>query len=80
MSKSIVRFVSTKGYMDTDEVPFFCLHGKAEVVVECEDKELLEELKNLPSDYLQPRLKDIKEYLKSRDIGYMEYFKGTTQV
>lgn len=58
---------------------FFCLHGRKEVVIECSN-ELKEILRNLPSDYLQPRLKDIKKYLDSIEIKYIENFKGTTIV
>jgi hypothetical protein len=78
-----VKFVSAKPYLNApDEVfnkVFFCLQGRKEVVIECSD-ELKETLKNLPSDYLQPRLKDIKEYLNTQGIPFVEDYKGTTIV
>jgi hypothetical protein len=78
-----VKFVSARPYLNApDEIfnkLFFCLQGRKEVAVECSD-ELKEQLKNLPSDYLQPRLKDIKEYLNSKGIPFVEDYKGTTTV
>ena len=56
-----------------------CLHGRKEVVVECEEP-LLTILKNLPSEYLQPRLNDIKKYLDDNSIPYIEDFKSTSKV
>lgn len=79
----IVKFVSAKPYLNvSDEVfnkLFFCLHGRREVVVICSD-ELKSTLKNLDSDYLQPRLKDIKSHLDSINISYIEDFTNTTTV
>lgn len=78
-----IRFESTKNYLNsTDEEfkkEFFCLHGRKEVMVICE-QELKETLRNLDSDYLQPRLKDIKKYLDDNNISYIEDFKNTTKV
>ncbi len=83
MSKEIVKFVSAKPYLNVSMEEFakvfFCLHGRKEVVILCSD-ELKETLKNLPSDYLQPRLKDIKSYLDSQGISYEENFANTTTV
>lgn len=80
MEKEIVKFVSMKPYLNGnyDDI-FFCLHGRKEVVVLCSN-ELKEILKNLPSDYLQPRLIDIKKYLNSVGISYIEDFSNTTTV
>lgn len=78
-----VKFVSARPYLNApDEIfnkLFFCLQGRKEVAVECSD-ELKQTLKNLPSDYFQPRLKDIKEYLTSQGIPFIEDYKGTTTV
>jgi|LakMenE18May11ns_1017448.scaffolds.fasta_scaffold7569193_1 hypothetical protein len=83
MKNEIVQFVSAKPYLNCSDEEFnkvfFCLHGRKEVVVEC-SSELKEILKNLPSDYLQPRLIDIKDYLNKNGIGYIENFKNTTIV
>ena len=83
MKKEIVKFVSAKPYLNvSDEVfnkLFFCLHGRKEVVVLCSE-ELKCILKNLPSDYLQPRLIDIKKYLDSVGVKYVEDFSNTTVV
>ena len=88
MEEEIVQFVSTKLYFTPGPIKsqktdlsklFFCLHGRREVVVLCSDK-LKETLKNLPSDYFQPRLKDIKQYLISQNIQFIENFKDTTTV
>ena len=83
MKKEIVKFVSTKPYLNVSDEEFdkifFCLQGRKEVVVLCSD-ELLEEIKNLPSDYLQPRLKDIKKYLDKQGIKYVEDYSNTTTV
>ncbi len=85
----MVKFVSTKfpkggiSILDKllieDEDLFFCLHGRKEVVVECDSK-LKETLRNLPSEYIQPRLKDIKKYLTDNNIPFIEDFKGTSVV
>jgi len=81
--KEVVKFVSAKPYLNvSDDVfnkLFFCLHGRKEVVVLCSN-ELIEKLKNLKSDYLQPRLKDIKKYLNEQGIEYLEDFSDTTIV
>jgi hypothetical protein len=78
----IVKFVSAKSYLNT-QLPkglFFCLSGRKEVVVLCSD-ELKETLRELPSEYLQPRLKDIKAYLDKQGIKHVtEDLKNTTQV
>lgn len=78
-----VQFVSARPYLNISDDEFvklfFCLHGRKEVVILCDD-ELKEVLRNLPSDYLQPRLKDIKEYLDKQGIEYTENFKGTLTV
>lgn len=83
MTNEIVKFVSAKPYLNaSNEVfnkIFFCLHGKKEVVVECSE-ELKYTLKNLPSEYLQPRLVDIKAYLNTNSIKYEENFANTTIV
>jgi len=83
MEKEVVKFVSAKPYINvSDEVfnkLFFCLHGRKEVVVLC-STELKEILKNLPSDYLQPRLIDVKYYLNTVDIPYIEDFSNTKTV
>lgn len=83
MENEIVEFVSAKPYLNvSDEVfdkLFFCLHGKKEVVVLCSEQ-LKHILKNLPSDYLFPRLIDIKAYLNSVGIKYVEDFSKTTTV
>ena len=79
----VVQFVSAKPYLNvSDEIfnnLFFCLHGRREVVVLC-SYELKEKLRNLPSDYTQPRLKDIKEYLDKNGYEYLENFKNTTTI
>lgn len=78
-----VRFESTRELMKQRDIDFnkifFCLHGRKEIVVECSN-ELKDKLRDLPSEYLQPRLKDIKKYLDSQGIEYAENFKGTTRV
>ena len=83
MKKEIVKFVSAKPYLNvSDDIfnkLFFCLHNRKEVVVLCSD-ELKNILKNLPSDYLQPRLIDIKNYLNSIGIEYIEDFSNTTNI
>lgn len=83
MSKETVFFVSAKPYVNSPNDIFdkllFCLHGRKEVVIICSD-ELKEVLKALPSDYLQPRLVDIKAYLNSVGIEYKEDFTNTTTV
>lgn len=83
MESKTVQFASAKPYLNVSDEEFnklfFCLHGRREVVVLC-DKELKETLKNLPSDYLQPRLKDIKAYLDTNNIPYIEDFTNTTTV
>lgn len=83
MSKEVVNFVSAKPYLNVSDEEFdklfFCLHGRKEVVVLC-SSELKEKLKNLPSDYLQPRLIDIKKYLNNIGIEYTENFSNTTIV
>jgi hypothetical protein len=83
METEIVKFVSAKPYLNvSDEIfnnLFFCLHGRKEVVVLC-SPQLKETLKNLPSNYLQPKLKDIKNYLDSVNIKYTEDFFNTTTV
>ncbi len=83
MKKEVVRFVSAKPYLNVSDEEFnklfFCLHGRKEVVVLC-STELKEILKNLPSDYLQPRLIDIKNYLNNAGITYIEDFSNTTTV
>ena len=83
MEKEIVKFVSAKPYLnasnDVFNKLFFCLHGRKEVVVLC-SSELKNILKNLPSDYLQPRLIDIKNYLDKNEIEYTEDFSNTTIV
>ena len=35
---------------------------------------------NLPSDYFQPKLIDIKNYLKSNNIDFIEDYNNTTIV
>ena len=79
----MVEFVSAKPYLNCSQEEFnkiyFCLHGRKEVVILCSD-ELKQILSSLPSDYLQPRLKDIKKYLDSNNIKYTENFKNTTKV
>lgn len=81
MKKEIVKFVSAKPYLDIPDEDFkkifFCLHGRKEVVVEC-SSELKEILRNLPSDFLQPRLGDIRKYLDKAGINYIEAFSNTT--
>jgi hypothetical protein len=81
--KEVVRFVSAKPYLNCSDKLFnslfFCLHGRKEVVVLCSD-ELKHILKNLPSNYLQPRLSDIKSYLISNNIKFTEDFTNTTIV
>lgn len=83
MENEIVKFVSAKPYLYApDEVfnkVFFCLHGRKEVAVVCSDK-LKSILKDLPSNYLQPRLIDIKSYLTNNNIEFIEDFKNTTTV
>lgn len=83
MKKEIVKFVSAKPYLNVSDEEFnklfFCLHGRKEVVVLC-SSELKETLKSLPSNYLQPRLTDIKIYLNSVGIEYIEDFSNTTVV
>lgn len=77
MEKEIVKFVSSIPYLViSDEAfakVFFCVHGRKEVVVECSE-ELKEILRNLPSDYLQPRLVDMRNYLDKVGIKYIENF------
>ncbi len=79
----MVQFVSAKPYLNVSDEEFqkifFCLHGRKEVVVLCED-ELKKKLKQLPSYFLQPRLNDIKKYLDENKIPYTENFKNTTKV
>lgn len=79
----VVKFVSAKPYLsisnDEFNKVFFCLHGRREVVVLCSD-ELKDTLRNLPSDYLQPRLNDIKKHLNSIGVEYIEDFSNTTMV
>jgi hypothetical protein len=80
----VVKFVSAKPYLNSpDDIfdrLFFCLHGKKELVVECSD-ELKKVLKDLPTDYFQPRLKDIKAYLDKQGIKYViEDLKSTTTI
>jgi len=58
---------------------FLCLHGRKEVVVICSE-ELKNILMNLPSDYFQPKLIDIKNYLKSNNIDFIEDYNNTTIV
>jgi len=77
-NKEVVNFVSAKPYLNSPNV-FFCLQGRKEVVVECSPK-LKDILQNLPSEYLQPRLKDIKKYLDDNGYTYTENYKGTTTV
>lgn len=76
-----VQFVSAKPYLNVPDDEFnkllYCVSGRREVVVLCDD-ELKETLRNLPSDYFIPRLKDFKTYLKSKGIEWTEDFKGTT--
>jgi hypothetical protein len=83
MVKEVVKFVSTKPYLKLPyEVwgkMFLCLHGRKEIFVLCSD-ELLKTIENLPSDYVQPRLIDIKKYLNSVGIPYIEDFSNTTTV
>lgn len=66
INKEIIQFVSAKPYLNLPDEEFykvfFCLHGRREVVVLCSDG-LKETLRNLSSDYLQPKLTDIKAYL-----------------
>lgn len=81
--KEIVHFVSAKPYLllsDEDfKKVFFCLHGRKEVGVECSEN-LKNKLRSLPSEYCQPRLKDIKQYLINEGIEFTENFKGTTKI
>jgi len=83
MNKEIVKFVSAKPYLNVSHEVFaqmfYCLHGRKEVVVLCSD-ELKDTLKNLPCEYLLPRLVDIKKYLDSIGVTYIEDFKNTTIV
>lgn len=80
MEKETVRFVSARPYVQKNlPVDFFCLHGRKEVVVLC-SPELTKTLKELPSDYVQPRLVDIKKYLDDNGYPYTENFKNTTVV
>lgn len=76
----MVQFVSAKPYLHVSDEElskiFYCLHGRKEVVVLCDD-DLKATLRNLPSDYLLPRLKDIKKYLDDNGIPYTEDFKNT---
>jgi hypothetical protein len=76
MSKT-VKFVKGKLYLNVSDEEFkklfFCLHGRKEIVVLCSD-ELKETLENLPSEYVQPRLVDIKQYLDSVGIKYIEEY------
>ncbi len=76
----VVKFVSAKPYLNcSDKVfneIFFCLHGRKEVVILCSES-LKNTLRNLPSNYLQPRLIDIKKYLDSNNIKYVENFSNT---
>ena len=78
-----VKFVSAKPYLNVSvsefEKLFFCLQGRKEVVVICSDG-LRKTLKMLPSDFLQPRLIDIKAYLDSKNIPWIEDFSNTTTV
>jgi hypothetical protein len=78
-----VQFVSAKPYLNISDEEFkklfWCTHGNKEVVVICDD-ELKEILRNLHSDYAQPRLIDIKKYLDSKGITYTENFKDTTKL
>ena len=81
--KEIVKFVSARPYLNVSDEEFnkifFCLQGRKEVVVLCSE-ELKEILRNLPSEYCQPRLIDIKKYLDSVGIEYVEDYSGTTRV
>jgi hypothetical protein len=83
MEKEVVKFVSAKPYLNVSNEEFdklfFCLHGRKEVVVLC-SSELKDKLKNLPSNYLQPRLIDIKNYLNTIGVQYIEDFSNTTTV
>lgn len=83
MEKEVVKFVSAKPYLNVSNEEFnklfFCLHGRKEVVVLCSG-ELKDKLKNLPSNYLQPRLIDIKNYLNTIGVQYIEDFSNTTTV
>jgi hypothetical protein len=82
--ETIVRFVSAKPYLNVSDEEFsklfFCLHGRREVVVLCDDETIMKEIKNLPSEYFQPRLNDIKSYLTKNNIKFTEDFKNTTIV
>ena len=70
----IVRFVSAKPYLNLPDYVIndllICSHGRKEVVVVSSSK-LKKELEELPSDYIQPRLKDITKYLKDKEIEYV---------
>jgi len=80
----VVKFVSAKPYLNVSDKEFnelfFCLHGRKEVVVVCNSK-LKKELRELPSEYIQPRLKDIIQYLNDNNIPYsIENLNNTTKV
>ena len=78
----IVKFVSAKPYVNLpfDVDVFYCLQGRKEVVIVCSD-ELKAELKALPSDsVIGHKLKDIKAYLDSKSISYIEDYTNTTVI
>ena len=81
MKTEVVKFVSAKPYLTVSDSEFdklfFVLNGRKEVVVVCSD-ELKNILNNLPSDYIQPRLVDVKKYLDTVGIGYVEDYSNTT--
>lgn len=78
MNNPDVKFVASKSYLDMpliDDI-LVCTHGRKEIVVEC-NSELKGKLRNLHSDYFQPRLKDLKKYLSEQGLTYQEDFKNT---